>query len=517
MALVSTNPSHLPYNTLETEDGNKGQPVAMKMQMTGQMRMEQRMKLAPRMIQSMEVLQLPLLALQEKIEAELNSNPVLELADDNAEAEAPLEADTAERVDQAELVVREDSNNVDDFERLDSLGEDFADYIESTASIRPLRSSGDPDKKMEALQNTAAGQQSLHEYLSEQWRLVEAEGPVKAAGQKIIDYIDDKGYLSVRLEQLCIPEKNDFALEHLQQALRLVQSLEPTGVGARDVRECLLIQMAQYAEDMAFEMQIVLHCWDDLLENRLPQIARKMNGSLDQVNYAISRMSKLDTSPGLQVGRQDNHPITADVIVEPNEEGAGYAVSLADTHVPNLRVNKFYSRMARDREVDDKTRDFLQQNIRSAQWFMDAIEQRKHTLLRVAQVVVDRQKEFFEKGQLYLKPLPMGAVAEAVGVHIATVSRAVAGKYVQCPQGVLPLRSFFTGGTEDQNGESKSWDAIRARLQQIVDAEDKANPLNDDQLRDKLAEAGMGNIARRTVAKYRKLMNIPTARFRKKY
>ncbi|MBN1126671.1 MAG: RNA polymerase factor sigma-54 [Sedimentisphaerales bacterium] len=492
--------------------------MAMRMQMTGQMRMEQRMKLAPRMIQSMEVLQLPLLALQEKIEAELNSNPVLELAEDSSETDtAVAETNSVERVDQAELVVREDSNNVDDFERLDSLGEDFSEYIESTASIRPTRSSGDPDKKMEALQNTAAGQQSLHEYLTDQWRLVEAEEPVKAAGQKIIDYIDDKGYLTVRLEQLCIADKNDFTVDYLQQALRLVQGLEPTGIGARDVRECLLIQMAQFSEDMTFEMHMILHHWDDLLENRLPQIARKMNCSLDQVNHAIARMSKLDTSPGLQVGRQDNHPITADVIVEPNESGDGYTISLADTHVPNLRVNKFYSKMARDRGIDDKTRDFLQQNIRSAQWFMDAIEQRKHTLLKVAQVVVDHQREFFDKGQLYLKPLPMATVADAVGVHIATVSRAVAGKYVQCSQGVLPLRGFFTGGTEDQNGESKSWDAIRAKLQQIVDAEDKSDPLNDDQLRDKLAEAGMGNIARRTVAKYRKLMNIPTARFRKKY
>ena len=493
----------------------------MKMQMTGQMRMEQRMKLAPRMIQSMEVLQLPLLALQEKIEAELNSNPVLEQADDTPETDGPAgDADTSEESsdvsDETELVVQDDSNNADDFERLESLGEDFDDYIERSGSFR-LKRTGDPDRKLEALQNTAAAGQSLHEHLSDQWRLVEADEPTKKAGQRIIDYIDERGYVTVRLEQLHDPARQDYNVEHLRGALRLVQQLEPSGVGARDVRECLLIQMAQAPEDMSFEMHMVSRHWDDLLDNRLPQIACKMHCSLEEVNRAIHRMSRLDTSPGLSMGQRENPPITADIVVEPNEEGDDYTVRLTDATVPNLQVNHFYLRMARSRKLDDKTRDFLQQSIRSAQWFMDAIEQRKHTLLRVARVVVSHQKEFFDKGPLFLKPLPMTGVAEEIGVHVGTVSRAVAGKYVQCPQGILPLRGFFTGGTEDENGEARSWDAIRAKLQQIVDEEDKSNPLSDDQLRDKLVEAGMGTIARRTVAKYRKLLNIPTARFRKRY
>jgi RNA polymerase sigma-54 factor len=148
---------------------------------------------------------------------------------------------------------------------------------------------------------------------------------------------------------------------------------------------------------------------------------------------------------------------------------------------------------------------------------MDAIEQRKQTLLRVARAVVDYQKDFFDKGKLFLKPLPMATIAGQVGVHIATISRAVSGKYVQSPQGILPLRSFFSGGTEDDQGRELSYDAVKAKLQDIVDAEDKANPLNDDDLRIKLTETGMGHIARRTVAKYRSILNIPTARFRKKY
>jgi RNA polymerase sigma-54 factor len=173
--------------------------------------------------------------------------------------------------------------------------------------------------------------------------------------------------------------------------------------------------------------------------------------------------------------------------------------------------------MVKDTKVPEKTKKFLQNNIRSAHWIIDAIEQRKNTLLKVTRAVVKFQRDFFEKGQLYLRPLPMSKVADDVGVHLATVSRAVAGKYVQCYWGVLPLRKFFSGGTEDVNGKAHSWEAIRAKLQQIIDAEDKTKPLSDDKIRMKLAEAGINNLARRTVAKYRKLLNIPTARFRKKY
>lgn len=480
------------------------------------MRLEQRMKLAPRMIQSMEILQLPLMALQEKIEQELNGNPVLEQIEPEAEAAESSPDVDASVEEQKALVVKDDDNKVEDFQRLDNMDTDYEDYYHRAESMRPRRDDGEPDKKLEAMQNTAAGPQSLNEYLSEQWRLIEAEPQVKAAGSMIIDYIDDRGYLTVRLEQLHNKDKPQITLEHLQRAIDLVQRLEPAGVGARDMKECLLIQMAQSGEDMSFEEQLVADHLDELLENRLPEIARKMSCSTERINKAIARLSKLDTSPGFQVGRNENHPIMADLIIEPDEHG-GYTVELTDTRLPALRVNDYYAKMARDKSLDEKTREFLQKNVRSATWLMEAIEQRKNTLLRVARVVVEQQKEFLEKGQLYLKPLPMAMVASEVGVHIATVSRAVAGKYVQCPQGVLPLRGFFSGGMENEEGESRSWDAVRARMQQIVDAEDKSNPLNDDEIKQKLEEAGFKDLARRTVAKYRKLLNIPAARFRRKY
>jgi len=486
----------------------------MNLEMRGEMRLEQKMKLAPHMIQSMEILQLPILALQERIEQELNSNPVLELEEPaKPEADGSVEQQPAEQ----DSAVSPEGERIEDFGRIDTLDDDYKEYMDRAGAFRPRIRSDEPDRKLEAIKNTAAPPQSLHEHLLEQWRLVDAKSTVKKAGSMIIDYIDARGYLTVRLEQLHNKDRVDFTFDDLKQALELVQKLEPPGVGARDLKECLLIQMTQNGEDMSFETRLIAEYMNELLGNHLPAIARKMNCSIEVINCAIERIARFDTSPGLQIGRDQNHPITADVIVQSLNDSADYSIRLADSNLPGLRVSNYYAKMVKDTKVSEKTRKFLQNNIRSARWIMDAIEQRKNTLLKVTQAVVKFQGEFFDKGQLYLRPLPMSKVAEEVGVHLATVSRAVAGKYVQCSWGILPLRKFFSGGTEDANGEALSWEAIRAQLVQIIDAEDKTKPLSDDRIRRKLAEAGIEKLARRTIAKYRKLLNIPAARLRKKY
>ena len=486
----------------------------MKLEMTGQMRMEQRMKLAPHMIQSMEILQLPILALQERIEQELNSNPVLEVEETS---NPDSDTETQSKPEESDPAKEDYLEKTEDFSRFDRIDENFKECINQDESFYRKPRTGEVDKKLEAIKNTESAPISLHEYLSNQWRLIDAEESVKIAGKMIIDYIDKRGYLSVRLEQLHNKDRNDFSIEDLNNALALVQTLEPTGVGARDLQECLLIQMSQNREDMTFEQKLVKNYMKELLENHLPEIAKKMNCSLDDINHAIKRMSKLDTSPGLQVGQEKNHPISVDVIVHKDEETGEYIIKPANSNLPNLRVNNYYEKLSKNKKTNENALKFLQNNIRSAQWIIEAIEQRKNTLLRVATAVVKHQKEFFDKGLLHLKPLPMAKIANDVGVHLATVSRAVAGKYIQCDWGVLPLRKFFSGGTEDTEGKSHSWEAVRGLLQQIIDDEDKSKPLNDDKIRQKLAEKGIENIARRTVAKYRKLMNIPTTRLRKKF
>ncbi len=490
----------------------------MKLEMRNQMRMEQRMKLAPHMIQSMEILQLPILALQERIEQELNSNPVLEMAESQtADQTDSAPEQSPDDTDEKDLTVGTEDSKAEDFERPERLGEGFTDYMAQAGLYRPRVQTDEPDRKLEALKNAPALPQSLHDYLADQWGLVDAPEAVKKAGDMIIDYIDNRGYLTVRLEQLYNKDRGDFTVEDLKQALELVQKLDPPGIGARDLRECLLIQMAQSPEDMSFEARLITEHMDELLDNHLPEIARKMNCSIEAINRAIERLSKLDTSPGLQIGPDQNHPITPDVIVESEDDSGPYSVRLADSGLPHLRVSDYYVKMAKDTHVNENTRKFLQNNLRSAQWIMEAIEQRKNTLLKVAQAVVKYQNDFFEKGPLYLRPLPMSKVAADVGVHLATVSRAVAGKYVRCPWGILPLRKFFSGGRQDTEGQGHSWEAIRAKLQEIIDSEDKIKPLNDDQIKKMLENAGISNLARRTVAKYRKLLNIPAARFRKKY
>jgi RNA polymerase sigma-54 factor len=509
------------------------------------MRLEQQMKLAPHMIQSMEILQLPLLALQERIEQELNSNPVLEADESPGPEETSAEGETSPNGGPAETTTEPDVQTASkEKEREDdALDEEFRDYIEQgTGFARPQPD--EPDPKLAAMNNTAAAPPSLHDYLEDQWRMVEADEPVKRAGSMIIDYIDERGYLSVHLEQLHSKDRTDFTLEDLQKAIELIQKLEPPGIGARDIKECLLIQIGQNGADstlrpfdstqgrqsspqadMSFERALVAGHLDELLENRLPDIAKKMNCSIEELNRAIERLSKFDTSPGLQVGRNHNHAITADVIVDYSDETGEYTVRLAEDGLPRLRISDYYVKMASGNpsttlgtdKAGEKAKQFLQNNIRSAQWIIDAIQQRKNTLLKVTRSIVNRQREFFDRGQLYLRPLPMAKVAEDVGVHIATVSRAVAGKYMQCSWGILPLRKFFSGGIEDTQGNEKSWEAIRARLQEIIDAEDKSKPLNDDQIKEKLAEAGITGLARRTIAKYRGLLKIPPARMRKKY
>lgn len=490
----------------------------MKLEMKGQMRLEQKMKLAPHMIQSMEILQLPILALQERIEQELNNNPVLEIDEpQNSDDVGPIKEEAADDIDEKDSTARTNREDTENFERINSLDDNYKDYASQGDYFRPRAAGDESDKKLEAIKNTAAPPQSLNEYLTEQWRMVEAEEAVKKAGAAIIDYIDERGYITVRLEQLHNKDRVEFTFDDLKKALELVQKLDPPGVGARDLKECLLIQIAQNGEDMSFESHLVSEHINELLENRLPDIARKMNTTVERINQAIEQISKLDTSPGLQISQNHNHPVTADVIVEQSDDSAGYSVRLADSTLPVLRVNDYYVKMSKNTQTNEKTKMFLQNNIRSAQWIIEAIEQRKNTLLKVAKAIVKYQKDFFDKGQLYLRPLPMSKIADEVGVHLATVSRAVASKYIQCSWGILPLRKFFSGGTEDESGQGHSWEAIRAELQRIIDTEDKTRPLSDDRLCKKLSDAGITNIARRTIAKYRKLLNIPAARFRKKY
>jgi RNA polymerase sigma-54 factor len=496
----------------------------MRLDMSQNMRLEQKMKLAPRMIQSMEILQLPMMALQERIEQELVENPVLEQSDvdPNAPEEPVDRADDAYDQDgERDLVIRDQSDNAEDFARLDAIADDILDEdqrSEREAFREAARFAGERDAKLDAMANTPAHGISLQEHLHEQWVFVECPPEIANAGERIIEAIDEKGYLPDPLETLAGPSGEPPTPEELTQALNLIQTLlEPIGVGAHGLQECLWLQLEHLSDELELEKTLVLHHLEDIEMNRYPQIAKSAGVEIERIQEAVEFIrSHLDPHPGRQVDDQHAPVIVPDVIIDYAEDADGFEIRLNSTYSPRLFVSSSYKRMAADRKTATTDRDFLRQKIRSAQWLIESIEQRRSTLLRVVHAVVDAQTDFLESGPEHLHPLPMIGVADQLGIHVGTVSRAVSNKYLQTPRGVIRLRDLFSGGTESASGESLAWEGIKVKLQHIVDHEDKGNPLNDDQIVEALAKVGL-TLARRTVAKYRTQLNIPTARKRKKF
>jgi RNA polymerase sigma-54 factor len=510
----------------------------MRFETSQHMQLGQHMKLAPRMIQSMEILQMPMLALQERIDQELESNIALELVEpgseqgaDQAPAESPADADREDRLEQRELVVSGDDSSSEDWERLSALESEYREAFDneySSQRFQQPRSPGERDKKMDAMANVAARHESLTEQLLHQWSLAEVDPETAAIGRKLITYIDADGLLSTDLatileQNASVPGSEQLTMESLERSLAALQEwLEPPGIAARDQRESLLLQIAalqadaEDAHDWSEVKQLIVDHFDDLLQNRLPKISQKSGMSLERIQTAMGLMRRLNLSPGRDLVDESAPPVIPDVIVEFDEQVDQYVASLTDGLLPTLRISKRYEKMARDREVEKGTREFVSNNVRNAMWLIDAINQRKHTLLRVVNAVLARQREYFDSGPQHLKPLPMTEVADQLGIHVGTVSRAVSDKWLETPRGIVPLRKFFSGGTETASGEDVSWEAVKATLKEIVDAEDKTNPLSDESLSAELKKRGI-DIARRTVVKYRSQLHIPPARQRRTF
>ncbi|NJL32224.1 MAG: hypothetical protein HC898_11750, partial [Phycisphaerales bacterium] len=403
------------------------------------MRMDQRMKLAPRMIQSMEILQLPIQALEERIEQELSANPTLELrepgsdGDDEIEGKAPEEPVVTKTEGERELVVKDtDPNHKDDFERLDNMAEEYGDSWEANAydtgdSYRRAASNDDHDPKMEAMNNTAARPASLSDQLLDQWHLVETTPLLRAAGEYLIGFIDEDGYIRTDPQTMLTQAPQEFTRELLDQALKLVQeTLEPVGLGARDLQECLLMQIdarirQAAGPDLTTERLLVAEHLRDIEANRLPKIAQRTNLPIETIKAAIANLRQFHPHPGRLLAEDMPRTIMPDAIVEYDDITDRYVARLTVDRTPSLTISARYARMSRDPGVDRKTRDFVNNNLRSARWLIDAIMQRQNTLLRVINVVLEAQREFFDHGPQHLKPLPMTLVADQLGIHVATV------------------------------------------------------------------------------------------------
>jgi len=498
-----------------------------------QMRPEMRQLLTPRMIQSMEILQLPLAALEERIEQELQNNPVLEFLEGESEADQipdvdPIDTRKADSTeDEHALVVKENSDQSEDFERLAKLSEylENEEFFTNGSNFRQTASyDGERDKKLDAMNNTAARSITLAEHLMGQWAFVECTPAVRRAGEEIIKYIDPEGYLRTDFEQIQKDSKDPLLLDDLHDALQLVQTLEPSGVGARTLQECLVIQLealkpdreASEGHDFELERSLITEHLKDLEMNRYPQISKRLGRPIDELKAAVKRLGRLHPYPGKQVGGEETPLVVPDAIIWYDEENDKYEIEMSNDPAPSLFISGMYRKWLKNRTCDKKTREFLANNVRNARWLIESIEQRKSTITRVIRAVVDAQREFFDKGPEFLRPLPMIHVADQLGIHVATVSRAVSEKWIQTPRGVFPLRRFFSGGTTSAEGEDMSWDAVKEKLKAIIETEDKKNPLNDDEIVAKLKDQGI-ELARRTVAKYRKILNIATARQRREF
>ncbi|MEM9914183.1 MAG: RNA polymerase factor sigma-54 [Planctomycetota bacterium] len=505
---------------------------------TGQhLRMDQRMKLAPRMIQSMEILQMAQPALEERIEQELASNPTLEQVEPGSDRDTLLAEREQEKRDdregERELIVSDgdgQDGQADDFERLSNMSEQYGDSWAANTSeggatdFRRAANigSGERDAKMDAMANTAARGASLFDQLVDQWHLVDIDPPTAELGEYLIGFVDADGYLRNSTQDLLDQASAGTTAEQIEECIELLQeALEPNGLCARDFRECLLLQIdaKTYNEpdtDLKIERLLVSEYLKDIEANRYPKIAKSTNLDIETVQKAVHNLRQFHPHPGRLLAVDTVRTITPDAVIDYDDETDSYSVQLTHSRLPALQISAEYEKIASDKSEDKKTRDFIGTNLRNARWLIDAVRQRHATLLRVIGVVVEAQREFFEQGPQALKPLPMTLVADQLGIHVATVSRAVSEKYLQTPRGIFPLRMFFSGGTETDQGDAMSWTAVQAKLKEVIDHEDKNKPWSDDALVDELKKHGI-EIARRTVAKYRKQLNIPPARQRREY
>ncbi len=452
------------------------------------MRMDQRLKLTPQMIQSIEILLLPQMALEERIMSEVESNPTLELIDqgdgrDGQPIPVDLPRDTFSQAD-AEWVLKRRRQQADD----------------------------DGPDKMQALEATPEKPPSLAEHLIEQTRFMELDEDARELVHDIAWQLDRRGYLAHPLSEL-FPEER---LEHAENAWEIVRSLDPAGIAASDLRDCLLLQLARQPGDNTFEMALVRDHLDDVLKNRLPAIAAALGVDLERVKEGLQVIAQLDPKPGLPFAGGDNHYVIPDVTVERNERDE-WVVSVPDGRLPKVQVSESYYQLYDSPHADPKEKAYLKEKLGAAKFIIDAVAQRKRTLLRIVSEIIKHQQAFLEQGVEQLRPLMRQDIADKIGMHVATVSRAVKDKYIQTPKGVLPLASFFSGGIATQDGsEAESSKSVKLRIQKLIEHEDKRNPLSDQEIADLLAKEGL-DISRRTVTKYRIADGIPSTRQRRSF
>ncbi len=455
--------------------------------------------LAPQLQQSLLILQAPLLELRNLVQQEMETNPVLE--------ELPNEPDADERSD---ADADADDKFKEEFDKLAKLDEEWRDYMAQSSSYSGR--SQEAEDKRQFFFDSIATQETLQQHLMGQLNQNVLNARDRKTAELIIGNIDDNGFLQTTPEEMAL--NTGIPQEDFENMLTLIQSFYPPGVGARDLRECLLIQLKREGRQTSLEYKIISEHMRDLGKRRFPEIARRMGISVEQVQKCANNIARLDPRPGQIFAAAPQNYVLPDVTVE--KVNGTYQVILNGEQIPHLRISNTYKDIMAQDGKGSEVKDYIRDKIRSGKFLIKSIHQRQQTISNIAHQIVKRQGEFFEKGSSYLKPMTMVQIADAVGVHETTVSRAISGKYMATPQGVFDMKYFFTPGYQTSSGESMSNTSVKGAILDLVKNEGGSAPLSDKEIVEILSKRGIP-IARRTVAKYRTELNILPSNMRRKY
>jgi RNA polymerase sigma-54 factor len=479
------------------------------------------------MQQSLALLQAPTLELMALVEQELQQNPVLEEAavedtdlrekserDSDEIAAAPDLAEPPEDVIVDPTVDKNADVPVDDFqaefEKLIQMDQDWRDHFAQTNT--PVRQSPEDEERRQFMFDSLTAGTSLAEHLMDQMREANLTDEQRILAELIIGNIDDYGYLKASVEELTTMAA--VPAEKVTELLKLIQTFEPAGVGARDLRECLLLQLERGGQQESLEYRIVRDFMEALGKRRIPEIARGTGLTVERVQESLSLISRLDPRPGRAFLPDTQQFVLPEVFVQ--KVGDDFVVTTNDEQIPHLRISNVYKDLMSQGENSDEVKNYIRDKIRAGNFLIKSLHQRQQTILNIGREIVKRQREFMEKGVAHLKPLTMVQVAEVVGVHETTVSRAVSGKYMQTPQGIFEMKYFFTSGLQSATGEDVSNTSVKDMIADIFKNENLSRPLSDQEVVKMVTEKGIV-IARRTVAKYRTELNILPSNLRKVY
>jgi RNA polymerase sigma-54 factor len=501
--------------------------MAMGMQLDLSMRLEQ--KLSPQMIQSLKILQVNALQLEMMIKQEAEINPLLEVdypEDEEIREEISKEDLTRKENPEAELATPDQNPEVD-WEEFIKEGFDLG-YRQTENLAQP-----DPDDNYE---RPPTYSQSLQDALQDQLKDRRVRDPhLKELVEYLIASLDSNGYLHPSepdLAQIAQSTNGDelldviddiiegrlaleMAPEMVREAFHILQSFEPAGIGARNLQECLLIQIYRHEKPMPLAQKIIEECFSLLATRKIPEMAKQLHVSTKEIQEALHQISQLTPKPGRQLGDDQPPSIIPDLVVFEDDHGKLH-VRLNNGREPVLRISKAYAGLLENQKTGKEEKKFIKDKLNSANWLIKSIDQRKNTMVRVMETILELQQDFFLKGPEHLKPMILEDVARIVEMHVATISRVTNGKYVDTPQGIFELKGFFSASVKQDDGSEISNTQAKSAIKELIEKEDPAKPLSDQKIADMLNANGM-NLARRTVAKYREALNIMPARMRKQF